>query len=259
MQSLDSYAYSSKLIRVNPLEKLLFSLITMLTCLLLNKIEVSICVLLAMTILIVFRGGTSVKTFIRLMLLPSIFILLSILAIAFGASETPESFILSIKISKLYIGVTWAGLGLALSLALKALATISCLYFLSLTTPMIQVISSLRSLKLPELILELMTLIYRLIFVFIESAEAIYLAQSSRLGYSSIESSFKSFGSLVSALFISAYRRSEELYIALEARGYDGELRVLEEPQQVSLKSYIMIVTFNTLLIALSILTEGLR
>ncbi len=254
MQGLDRYAYDSKLRNENPLDKLLFSLATMISCLLLNSIGVSILVLMVMVWLSVIKGGTPLKHFIGLMLIPSAFLMISVTTIALSISRAPMAFLYSIYIQNLYIGVTESGLALALGLMAKALAAISCMYFLSLTTPMLEVISALRRLRLPSLLLELMALIYRMIFIFMETAQAIYLAQSSRLGYIGLRGSLKALGGLVSALFMRSYRKAEELYIALEARGYDGELVVLEEPRQHSIKWYIGIMGLNSLLVVSKLL-----
>lgn len=259
MQSLDRYAYASRLMKVNPLEKLILSISTMLTCLLVNDIVVSIIVLLIMAFLIVAKGKVQLKIFVRLLLIPSIFILASILAIIFSTSNAPQGFLLSLKIVGTHIGITRTGIILGIKLFLRTLGAVSCLYFLSLTTPMIDVISTMRRLKIPALLLELMSMIYRLVFIFIETADAIFIAQSSRLGYSSMRTSFMSFSALVSALFLRSYHRAEELYIALEARGYDGELKVLEETHLHNTNNYIGILILNMLLAATSIIIGRLR
>lgn len=129
----------------------------------------------------------------------------------------------------MYLGVTQAGLQTALHLFFKALGSVSCLYYLSLSTPMTDVLAVLRRLKVPRLLVEMMGLIYRFIFVFLETAENMLTAQNSRLGYATLPAGYRSLAALMSNLFIRAYKRSDELYTALEARGYDGELNVLEE------------------------------
>ena len=253
MFSLDKYAYASRLMKRNPHEKLLFSITTMLICLTMNNIAVSVMVLMVMTWSILVKGGTPTRFYLRLLLIPSTFLFMTVLAIAFNYSNSPQQFVFSVKFLNLYMGVTKGGIRISIGLFLKAIAAVSCLYYLSLTTPMIDVISSLKKLRVPSLFLELMSLIYRLIFVFIETSERIYIAQSSRLGYSNIKTGFRSFGVLASTLFIRAYRKSEELYTTLEARGYQGELTVLEEVYPHEWKGYLYIVAFNVFLIALSI------
>jgi len=72
-----------------------------------------------------------------------------------------------------------------------------------------------------------MTILYRFIFVLLETAGTIYTAQESRLGYGSRRATLRSASLLGSQLFINAFQRSRRLQIALDSRGYTGTLRVL--------------------------------
>ena len=107
---------------------------------------------------------------------------------------------------------------------------------------------------MPKLIVELMGLIYRFIFVLLETADTMITAQNSRLGYSSLSAGFRSLGTLVSTLFIRSYKRSDELYTALEARGYDGDLNVLEETFDTHWTGYIPAAAINLVLVTATLL-----
>jgi cobalt/nickel transport system permease protein len=104
--------------------------------------------------------------------------------------------------------------------------------FLALTTPLVDLVDLLRRLRCPLLLIDLMTLIYRYVFVLLESLDQMYTAQSSRLGYVNFRRGITSAGLLGSQLFIDAYRRSQRLQVALESRGYSGELKVLPTTYQ---------------------------
>lgn len=134
---------------------------------------------------------------------------------------------------------------------LKVMGSLSCLYFISLTTPMIDVISVLAKLKVPSFLIELISLVYRFIFIVLETSEMMFISQNSRLGYRDIKTSYKSLGALASTLFIRSFKRANDLYTALEARGYNGELKVLEE--QVQKRNYIYIITIIINLIFIGI------
>ena len=71
-----------------------------------------------------------------------------------------------------------------------------------------------------------MTLIYRFIFVLLETAQAMRLAQEARLGHSTGDAA-RSVGMLVSNLYLRANARATALFTALSARGYTGDLRRL--------------------------------
>ena len=67
-------------------------------------------------------------------------------------------------------------------------------------------------------------------------ANEIYVSQDSRMGYARLKRRFISMGQLISVLFVRTFKRSKDLYMAMESRGYNGELRVLEEEYPVSVK-----------------------
>lgn len=249
MINIDKYAYVSRLKQTDPMQKFLFALLTLGICLWANSIIVSLLVLLIMGWVTVYKGGTPFSLFVKLMLVPMSFLVISILTIGVNISESQSDFLFSMSVFGTHIGVSQAGIQNAMWLFFNALGAVSCLYYLSLSTPMVDLLAVLRRLKVPKLLIELMGLIYRFIFVLLETADTMYTAQNSRLGYSSLSSGYRSLSVLASTLFIRAYKRSDELYTALEARGYDGELNVLEEPFETHWTQYIAPVVINLFLI----------
>ena len=254
MLNIDKYAYASKLKHKDPIEKLIFALTILSVCLWAQSVSVSILILIMMTAITVVKGKIPLKVFLKLMLIPMSFLILGVMTIAFEVAPDQEGFILSASVFSGYMGISKAGLTLATIIFFKALGAVACLYYLSVNTPMVDLLSALKKLKCPKLMVELMSLIYRFIFVLMETAETMFVAQNSRLGYDRLSSGYRSMGMLLSTLFIRSYKKSDELYTALEARGYEGELDVLEEPFEKSLTGYIFIVVINVLLITYTLL-----
>ncbi|HWQ89365.1 MAG TPA: cobalt ECF transporter T component CbiQ [Desulfitobacteriaceae bacterium] len=253
MINIDFYAYSNKLNAVHPLEKVLFAVITMLICLLSGSIFTPILILVLMAVAIVLMAGIPAHLYGRLLLLPLTFLLLSVLSIAFSAAASTVGFWISYRFGNLVVGIRFPDLIKAMHLFLRSLGSVSCLYFLALTTPMTEVINLLRKLKIPVLITELMILIYRFIFVFLESAATIKRAQSSRLGYINIRSSFRSLSQLVVALFGKVFIKSRELFETMSARCYGGEINVLAKNHLVNYTNYVLIGVCAFLIISLDI------
>lgn len=256
MINIDKYAYNSKLKNIEPMEKFVFSILTLFVCLWADLSVISIFVLFVMGWVTVFKGGIPFPFFAKLLLLPMSFLIIGVITIAVNISSNTEIFLSYIPIGGTFIGISLTGLSEAVHLFLKSMGAVSCLYYLSLTTPMVDILSVFRRLKIPKLIIELMSLIYRFIFVLIETADTMFIAQDSRLGYRSLSSSYRSLGALASTLFIRAYKRSDELYTALEARGYDGELNVLEEKFEKSRLGYIAPIIINIFLIVTTLLLK---
>lgn len=253
MISIDKLSYISPLKKANPFEKLIFAFITMFLCLILNKIATSLIVMVIMTFLTIYKGKIPLGTYLKLMLLPSAFLITGILSIAINIGSN-DNYLFYFNILNLKIGCTQGSLLLSLRLLLKSLSSVSCLYFLSLTTPIIDILSVLKKLKLPKILIELMSLIYRFIFVLLETAHMIYISQSSRLGYTDLKTSYNSLAKLISALFINSYKRSEDIFIALESRCYDNDINVLEDTYKLSYKNLIIIILFELALMLISFL-----
>lgn len=135
--------------------------------------------------------------------------------------------LVSLHLGSWYFGITGESLHQFGQVFLQCLAAVSCLYFLSATTPMTELFTALRRLHLPAFLVEMMELVYRYIFVLMESASQIRNAQECRLGYGSLKTSFYSMGQLVSNLFLRAYRQADRTYTAMESRGYTDEVRTL--------------------------------
>ena len=70
----------------------------------------------------------------------------------------------------------------------------------------------------------------------------IYISQNSRLGYSNLKTGYNSLGKLIGSLFLSAYKRSQDMYTALESRCYEGDINVIENTYKISYINLFMII-----------------
>jgi len=111
-----------------------------------------------------------------------------------------------------------------------------------------EILLVLEKLHCPELLTELMLLIYRYIFILADTASAIRTSQNCRLGYQDYRTSLRSFGELCAVLFVRALKRSNDLYTAMEARGYDGKIRILHEKRPVKRKELAAVIVFELIL-----------
>lgn len=253
MINIDSYAYASKLNRIEPMPKFVFALTTLGVCLWANTLVVSVAVFFIMGWATIRKGGTPLSVFIKLLGVPMAFLIIGVLTIAVNRANSPELFYFSLPVAGSWIGVSKAGLIQAGQLFFKVLGSVSCLYFLSLSTPMVDLLAVLHKLKVPTLIVEMMGLVYRFIFVLLDTADTMFTAQNSRLGYINLSTGYRSMGALATTLFIRSYKRSNDLFTALEARGYDGALNVIEEPFDQCRKMYIVTLVLNGILVFIAL------
>lgn len=240
MLKIDRFAYTNKLRYVHPAEKLAFALAMLIACLALSSRLTSLLVVFLMAALVVLRAKIPALFYLKLLLVPVSFLLAGVLTVALSFSKDAGLFLAGIKLGGWVLGFTAAGLKRAPDLFLKSLGAVSCLYYLSLTTPAVEIFTLLRKLKLPPLFVELMTLVYRFIFLLLETAEKIYVSQSSRGGYATLKNSYFSLGQLAANLFAKSYRHSQLLFLALSARCYTGELNVLGEPCRFSARNLLL-------------------
>lgn len=84
----------------------------------------------------------------------------------------------------------------------------------------------MKKLKIPNLFIELMILIYRSIFIFLEEMHNIDLAQRLKFGYENKANSLRSISLLVSNLFRKIIEKHQEMNLALECKLYDGEFKI---------------------------------
>ncbi len=232
IDTIDYYAYASRMRGWNPQFKAVTAVASLLFCIGANDRKVSVLVLLTMAAITVFTGGVPWKNYMALLKIPLAFLLLGTAAIVVDLSSVPHGRVL-ISVHGVYLYLTEGGPELALGLILKALAALSAMYMLVLSTPASEIICVFRKLHVPKIILELMNMIYRFIFVMMDTQSYMKQAAESRLGYCDFRTSCRSFGSTAGNLFVVSLKKANTYYDALTARCYDGELLFLEEEKKV--------------------------
>jgi cobalt/nickel transport system permease protein len=118
-------------------------------------------------------------------------------------------------------------------LILKVFGAISALQMMTLSTPFSELISVLRWAKVPKLIVELMSMIYRYIFILLEVHTKMKNSAASRLGYCDFKTSCYSFGNIAANILVTSLKKANAYYDAMESRGFDGELIFLEEEKKI--------------------------
>lgn len=254
--SVDYYAYASSLRKWNAAFKAAFSMLCLLLCIVCNNMYVSAIVILSMGYLTVVIGGLSFRHYLSMMLVPAAFLLFGSLAIAVSFSVEPTGQYCLRVLRLFYVYCTDASLLQAAGLLLKALGAVSALYMLTLTTPLGELITVLQKIHIPRILIELMYMIYRYIFIMLDTHNRMKHSAESRLGYVDFKTSCYSFGQVASNLFIVSLKRGNAYYNALESRCYDGELHFLEEKKPIRKRHIAASAAFVLLLVTVWVLTE---
>jgi cobalt/nickel transport system permease protein len=133
------------------------------------------------------------------------------------------------------------------------------LFFIALTTPMIEIFSILKSLGLPDFLVELSMLMYRYIFVFVDQAAMIHSAQVMRLGDAGVKNSLNSFSMLSSVLFLRAWEQGERLIVAMDARCYDGKLDLMQQFGKAEPRAIFAVIGYMVVVAAIAVLTRDIQ
>ncbi|MDO5629013.1 MAG: cobalt ECF transporter T component CbiQ, partial [Mobilicoccus sp.] len=118
------------------------------------------------------------------------------------------------------LGIATEMLPTAGALFVRGFSGACAMFLLATTTPMIDLFSALRRARIPDPLIEVANLTYRLVFVLLESARAIRTAQEARLGFASRPAAYRSMAGLVSGVLVRSWTRARRLEDGLAGRGY---------------------------------------
>ncbi len=137
----------------------------------------------------------------------------------------------TIEIGPIVLTISGQGLREFATIALKSWISVQAALLLSFTTRFPDLVEALRQLHVPRLLVAIIGFMYRYLAVLSEEAGRLNRARLSRSavvegrGGGSIRWRAGVVGGMVGSLFLRSYERSERVYAAMQARGFDGEFR----------------------------------
>jgi cobalt/nickel transport system permease protein len=230
---------------INPIAKLVTIAVMIISALFINKLSY---LLLICVVPIVFTVASRIslkQLFTRTMLIPVFMALISIPAL-FLTAGTP---LWTTSIGNVTLVITGEGLTRFLSFTVRVWFCVASLSLLVLSTGFDKTLKLLSTLRVPSLIIQLFSLTYRYFFVSIHEVQSILIAKEARTYINRRMLNFqvlKDIGNILSSLFIRTYERSERVYLAMKARGFD--INKNNKPSIPTL--HIKDVVFTTLIIA---------
>ncbi|WP_303863953.1 cobalt ECF transporter T component CbiQ [Alkalibaculum bacchi] len=226
MLQVDKIAYTNKLTKINPKIKFVAAMILLFTAIIFENIPMYIGMFLFIGFVLVQFAGIKLNRYLKFFMIPSSFLLLSLVTILISVSKSADVFLYNISVGGFYIGITQSSLNRCFILFFRALACLSSTYFLALTVPINQLLKILKSMKMPIVVLEMVMLIYRFIMMFLEEYKDMQTAIYLKFGYGNLRTSYRSMSLLLVSLFTRMMNRYEELSISLEVKLYDGDFHV---------------------------------
>lgn len=223
---LDTLSHRNRLRQLPPQHKLLFAAIALAIALIAPPL-VQIVLSVWMSVWIVVYARIPHTIYWRLLSIAIGFWVVSLPALVLGiAARSHPDAVLGFSIGSLYVYLSQQGSLQAACIFTRTLSTVSCFYFILLTTPFTEILQVLRRMNCPAILTELMLLMYRFILILLSTANDLWVAQQSRNGYRSIQRWFYSLSLLISQLFHKTLENYQQFVLSTAARGFNGEFRV---------------------------------
>jgi cobalt/nickel transport system permease protein len=138
----------------------------------------------------------------------------------------PGARVFDLAVGPAHLAPSWNGLAGAALFVSRVGVSVSLAILLVVTTPWSDVLKSLRSLRVPQVFILVLSMTYRYIFLFLHTANGILLARKSRVvGRATGGEHRRWITGTMGNLMGRAFKMSNDVYAAMLARGFKGEAR----------------------------------
>lgn len=207
---------------INPLAKLTVIISMIVISLFISSLSYLI-LICAIPLLLAVASKVPLSHFVsRTFLIPAFAAIIS-LPVLFITNGQP---ILATNLGVLNVIITSEGLTRFLVFTFRVWFCVASLTLFILSTGFDKMLRLLSSLKVPSVIVQLFSLTYRYFFVSIHEAQSVLTAKEARtyIHNRTINlQALRDLGSVLAALFIRTYERSERVYLAMKSRGFEIE------------------------------------
>jgi cobalt/nickel transport system permease protein len=139
----------------------------------------------------------------------------------------PGDRVFDLALGPAHLAPSWNGLAGAVLFVSRVGVSVSLAVLMVVTTPWADVLKSLRALRTPQVFVLVLSMTYRYIFLFLHTANGLLLARKSRVvGRTSGGEQRRWITGTMGNLMSRAFKMSNDVYAAMLARGFTGEVRV---------------------------------
>lgn len=129
----------------------------------------------------------------------------------------------------LKLTVTYGGLMVFWNVLVKSYLSILLMILLSVTTKFSNLLRALEKLRCPKMITMILAFMYRYIYVLVDELIRMKRAKNSRTVGGRRWFHIRALADMIGVLFLRAYERGERVYLAMCSRGFDGQIRTLDQ------------------------------
>lgn len=159
------------------------------------------------------RVWLGIPLFAGIVVIPAIFIV-------------PGTRLFDIALGPVHVAPSIPGLAGAVLFVVRVGVSVSVAILLVMTTPWADLLKSLRALRVPQVFVLVLSMTYRYIFLFLHTVNGIFLARKSRIvARTSGGEQRRWISGTIGNLMSRSFRMSNEVYAAMLARGFTGEMR----------------------------------
>lgn len=257
MLKIDAIAQTSALNHINGGLKMLVGAVSLIACITSNTWYNIFFIMLSMVYLTVYVAGVKWSIYIKLLKIPFFFLFLGAAAVLIEISNVRTG-IAALNIGSVYFCITMESVGKAVFITYRAFGAVTCLYMISLTTTLSEIIQVLRVLKVPEIVIELMYLIYRYLVILLEIHNNMAISARSRYGYVNRKNTYRTMMGIAQNLLLLSFRKASVSFDAMVSRGYDGKIEFWQNEKRLHKKECIYAGIYFVLLTIIFVLERVL-
>ena len=158
-----------------------------------------------------------------------------------------------------WLQITDVGLNWAILLLVRMIVSLTAIIIYSSTTPLQEMASSFRKLKMPRDLAMILSIMVRFLFLFVDELAAIRKSQKSRnFNIHSKNTPYKwrvkQVGYTIGMMFLKAYEQGERVHKSMVSRGFSDASEMFDEKKSPEKSDYIYLISIIIIVIVLEII-----
>jgi cobalt/nickel transport system permease protein len=114
------------------------------------------------------------------------------------------------------------GIAMGLNAGLRVVADVAWAGLLVITTPFTDILRALRWMRLPEILVDTLSFMYRYTFLLFDEFSAMRNSAKARGGLADFRSTARTSGVIAGRIFLRSYDRADRIQMAMQARGAES-------------------------------------
>lgn len=144
------------------------------------------------------------------------------------------------------------GLARFLTYSLRAFLSVSASIIILSSAEFTRLLKGLSNLRVPKLIVMLLSFLWRYIFLMLNSFEQMSVASRAR-GYGLRRKDMKTTANMAGSLFLNTFERGENIYQAMLSRGFTGEINLISS-ERIKKKEIVLLGCIIAAMIGINII-----